>query len=83
LRGAEIARFKTGLFHLSEAQPGLELVPVAIENLNRILPKGEFLPVPMVSRVSFGPSLSLREGEAKDEFLARARRALEELREPA
>ena len=81
--GEQIAQFKSGLFHLSEAQPGLELVPVAIENLNRILPKGEFLPVPMVSRVSFGPSLSLGEGEAKDEFLGRARRALEELREPA
>jgi 1-acyl-sn-glycerol-3-phosphate acyltransferase len=81
--GDEIAPFKSGLFHLSETQPSLELVPVAIENLNRILPKGEFLPVPMVSRVSFGPSLRVREGESKEEFLARARRALEELREGA
>lgn len=79
--GGELASFKTGLFHLSQAAPDAELVPVAIENLNRILPKGEFLPVPMVSRVAFGPTLRLHEGEARDDFLARARAALEALRE--
>jgi 1-acyl-sn-glycerol-3-phosphate acyltransferase len=79
--GEDVGPFKTGLYHLSEAAPGVELVPVAIENLNRILPKGEFLPVPMVSRVAFGPTLRLHEGESKDEFLARARAALEILRE--
>lgn len=79
--GDEVAPFKTGLFHLCQAAPAAELVPVAIENLNRVLPKGEFLPVPMVSRVVFGPTLRLHDGEAKDEFLARARAALETLRE--
>ncbi|HVD24568.1 MAG TPA: lysophospholipid acyltransferase family protein [Gaiellaceae bacterium] len=79
--GEEVAPFKTGLFHLCRAAPAAELVPVAIENLNRILPKGEFLPVPMVSRVVFGPTLRLYDGEPKDEFLARARGALETLRE--
>jgi 1-acyl-sn-glycerol-3-phosphate acyltransferase len=79
--GEEVGAFKTGLYHLAQAAPGVELVPVAIENLNRILPKGEFLPVPMVSRVAFGPTLRLQEGESKDDFLARARAALETLRE--
>jgi 1-acyl-sn-glycerol-3-phosphate acyltransferase len=79
--GEEVAPFRTGLYRLSQAAHDLELVPVAIENLNRILPKGEFLPVPMVSRVAFGPTLRLHEGESKDEFLARARAALETLRE--
>jgi len=78
--GEEIAPFKSGLFHLSQASPDIELVPVAIENLNRILPKGEFLPVPMVSRVVFGPSLRLVDGESKDDFLARTRAALEAIR---
>jgi 1-acyl-sn-glycerol-3-phosphate acyltransferase len=79
--GDEIATFKTGLFHLTQAARGTEFVPVAIENLNRILPKGEFLPVPMVSRVVFGPGLRLRDGESKEQFLARARSALVTLRE--
>ena len=78
--GDVVGPCKTGLFHLCEAAPSAELVPVAIENLNRILPKGEFLPVPMVSRVSFGPTLRLNDGESKDEFLTRARTALETLR---
>jgi 1-acyl-sn-glycerol-3-phosphate acyltransferase len=79
--GEEIAAFKSGLFHLSAASGGVDLVPVSIENLNRILPKGEFLPVPMVSRVAFGRALRLQDGERKDDFLVRAREALEALRE--
>jgi 1-acyl-sn-glycerol-3-phosphate acyltransferase len=79
--GQEIAPFKAGLYHLCEARPGLELVPVSMENLNRVLPKGEFIPVPMVSRVIFGAPLRLVDGESKEEFLARARRAVEALRE--
>jgi 1-acyl-sn-glycerol-3-phosphate acyltransferase len=79
--GDSIGPFKSGLYHLCASQPGLELVPVSMENLNRVLPKGEFIPVPMVSRVIFGDSLRLADGESKDEFLARARAALEALRE--
>jgi 1-acyl-sn-glycerol-3-phosphate acyltransferase len=79
--GQSIAPFKSGLYHLCAAQPGLELVPVSMENLNRVLPKGEFIPVPMVSRVIFGESLRLADGESKDAFLGRARQALERLRE--
>ena len=79
--GEHIAPFKSGLFHLCEAQPDVELVPVSLENLNRILPKGEFIPVPMVSRVIFGPPLRLESGESKEAFLERTRSALEALRE--
>jgi len=44
-----VGAFKSGLYHLSQLRPDVELVPVYLENLNRILPKGESLPVPMVS----------------------------------
>ena len=44
--------FKSGIFHLARAQPQLEFVPVYIENLNRVLPKGEVLPIPILL---FGP----------------------------
>jgi 1-acyl-sn-glycerol-3-phosphate acyltransferase len=40
----EMAAFKGGLFHLAKDRPDLEFVPVLIENLNRILPKGEVFP---------------------------------------
>jgi 1-acyl-sn-glycerol-3-phosphate acyltransferase len=75
----EIGAFKSGLYYLSRARPDAELVPVHLENLNRILPKGESLPVPMVSRAIFGPALPAFVDEEKDAFLARARLALVQL----
>jgi 1-acyl-sn-glycerol-3-phosphate acyltransferase len=72
----EVGAFKSGLFHLSRLRPDVELVPVFLENLNRILPKGEVLPVPMLSRVVFGSPLPRVPGEGKQEFLARSREAL-------
>jgi 1-acyl-sn-glycerol-3-phosphate acyltransferase len=76
----EIGRFKSGLYHLSRLRPAAELIPVYLENLNRILPKGEVLPVPMLSRVVFGPPLGTSLDEDKHAFLARARHALVQLR---
>jgi len=76
----EIGPFKSGLYHLSRARPDVELIPIYLENLNRILPKGESLPVPMLSRVTFGPRLHTSVDENKDEFLARARTALLQLK---
>jgi 1-acyl-sn-glycerol-3-phosphate acyltransferase len=75
----QIGPFKSGLYHLSRARPDVELVPVHLENLNRILPKGESLPVPMVCRVTFGPVLAVCPGEQKDAFLDRARTAVLQL----
>ena len=76
----EVATFKSGLFHLSRLRPDAELIPVHLENLNRVLPKGEALPVPMLSRVVFGPRLEMPAGEDKQAFLTRARAALVELK---
>jgi 1-acyl-sn-glycerol-3-phosphate acyltransferase len=78
--GAEPGPFKSGLFHLSRQRPDVELIPVSLENLNRILPKGEVLPVPMLSRIVFGPPLAVTAAGGKAEFLERARAALLELR---
>ena len=68
--------FKTGLFHLANARPEIDLVPVWIDNLNSVLPKGEVVPVPLICTVTFGAPLHLRPGEDKDIFLDRARMAL-------
>lgn len=68
--------FKSGLFHLAKMRPDVELVPVWINNLNRVLPKGEIIPVPLACTVVFGAPIHLAESEAKDIFLLRARQAL-------
>ena len=77
--GNGVAEFKSGLYHRASARPALELMPVGIENLNRVLPKGEAVPVPVISRLTFGEPLELAAGEEKDSFLARARGAVERL----
>jgi 1-acyl-sn-glycerol-3-phosphate acyltransferase len=76
----EVGVFKSGLYHLARLRPDAELIPVHLENLNRILPKGEMLPVPMLSRVVFGPRLCADAAEDKHEFLERARAALIQLK---
>ena len=77
----EIQPFKSGLYYLGKKRPDLELVPVYIDNLNRVMPKGEFLPVPLLSCISIGAPMWLESGEKKVEFLARARNAVLALRE--
>ncbi len=74
--GDVVASFKSGLVRIAEARPAVQLVPVYLENLNRILPKGQFLPVPLLSFITFGEPLSRRAEETRDEFLDRARQAL-------
>jgi 1-acyl-sn-glycerol-3-phosphate acyltransferase len=68
--------FKPGIYHLARKFPHLQLVPTYLENLNRILPKGEFLPAPILAAVTFGPTLKLEADESKLAFLTRAKAAL-------
>ena len=78
---SEMAEFKSGLYYLSKKRPDLELVPVYVDNLTRVLPRGEFLPVPLLTCISFGPPIWLEAGEPKTEFLKRAREAVRRLKE--
>ncbi|MFT3953771.1 MAG: lysophospholipid acyltransferase family protein [Piscinibacter sp.] len=71
--------FKSGLFHLAQAAADVRLVPVWINNLRRVLPKGCVVPIPLACTVDFGAPLERRAGEPKAEFLARAREALQGL----
>lgn len=68
--------FKSGLYHLARRYPDIPLVPVHLENLSRILPKGTKLPVPLIAQARFLEPLRIEPGEAKPGFLARARQAL-------
>ncbi|MDQ2655577.1 MAG: 1-acyl-sn-glycerol-3-phosphate acyltransferase [Chloroflexota bacterium] len=74
--GGEVAPFRAGLHFLARQRPDVDLVPVKLHNLGRIMPKGEFAPVPQLSRVTFGAPLHLEPHEGKDAFLERARAAL-------
>lgn len=71
--------FKSGLYHLATRCPQAQLVPVYMDNLYRSLPKGALLPVPLVCTVRFGAPLQLQPGEAKQDFLERARAAVVDL----
>lgn len=73
--------FKTGLFHLATQRPDVDLVPVWIENLNQVMPKGEVIPLPLLCTVRFGAALRLQDGEAKETFLARSHAALLSLKD--
>jgi 1-acyl-sn-glycerol-3-phosphate acyltransferase len=77
----ELGEFKSGLYHLSKKRPDWELIPVYIDNLNRVLPRGEFFPVPLLSCITFGPPIWLEPTENKADFLERARNALIRLKE--
>ena len=79
--GREIGEFKSGLYYLCKKRPDLELIPVHIDNMNRILPRGEVLPVPLLSCITFGPPMWLEDGEPKAEFLVRAREAVRRLKD--
>jgi 1-acyl-sn-glycerol-3-phosphate acyltransferase len=77
---APLLPFKAGLYRLAGARPAVPLVPVWIENVCRVMPKGELLPLPLLCSVTFGTSLTLAEAERRPLFLERARSALLALR---
>ncbi len=74
--GEGVLPFKSGLYHLAERCEGLEVVPVWLANLKRVMPKGRVIPLPLLCTVRFGAPLALAEGEDKHCFLERARSAL-------
>ena len=74
--------FKSGIFRTVEARPNVECVPVWIENLNRVMPKGQVLPIPLLCTLTFGTPLKVAPGEDKEAFLVRLRDGLVALAPP-
>ncbi len=81
--GAEPAPFKSGLYSLAQAFPEVQLIPAWIDNVQRVMPKGEVVPVPILCTVTFGAPVVLAPGEERRAFLDRARDAVIALREVA
>lgn len=74
--GEGLLPFKSGIYHLARQRPELEFVPVWLDNLRRVMPKGRVLPLPLLCTARFGAPIGLRPGEEKAAFLARSREAL-------
>ena len=77
----EPAAFKAGLYNLTQRFPNVVLVPTWINNVQRMMPKGEVVPVPVLCSVTFGAPFKLAEGEERRAFLDRARLAVIALRD--
>ncbi len=73
--------FKAGLYNLALKFPNVELVPAWINNVQRVMPKGEVVPVPVLCSVTFGAPMHLSAGEERRAFLERARSAVIALRD--
>ena len=73
--------FKSGLYNLAQKFPQVILVPAWINNVQRVMPKGEVVPVPILCSVTFGEPIALGEGEDRSGFLLRARHAVMSLRD--
>ena len=71
--------FKSGLYHLAQRHPQVELIPVYLDNARRSMPKGSLLPVPLICTVRFGAPLATLPDEDKAAFLQRARDAVQAL----
>mgnify|MGYP000234334072 CR=1 FL=1 len=73
--------FKAGLYNLALRFPQVVLVPTWINNVQRVMPKGEVVPVPVLCSVTFGTPVQLHPGEERRVFLDRARAAVIALRD--
>ncbi len=73
--------FKAGLYNLALRFPQVVLVPAWIHNVQRVMPKGEVVPVPILCSVTFGAPIRVEDGEERRAFLDRARAAVIALRE--
>jgi 1-acyl-sn-glycerol-3-phosphate acyltransferase len=77
--GGDVQPFKAGLYHLAQARPQVEIVPVWLDNSYRVMPKGLPLPIPLLCSVAFGKPARLKAEEPRAEFLGRMRQMVIEL----
>ena len=77
----EPQKFKSGLYNLALKFPDVVLVPAWINNVQRVMPKGEVVPVPILCSVTFGVPIALGLEENRTDFLIRARDAVMALRQ--
>ncbi len=67
--------FRKGLYYLAKQNPALPMRPIWIANINHVLPKGHFLPVPLLCELYLGEAEYYQQ-EEKAEFLHKMEQAL-------
>lgn len=72
----ELLPFKSGIYNLAVAYPDVEIVPVWLDNLKRVMPKGHLIPLPVLCTLTVGTPIQVNENETRHEFLDRARETL-------
>ncbi len=79
-RDGSLQPFKSGVYHLVRAmeQP-TPVLPIGLQNLQRIMPKGEVLPIPLLCTLRLGETIFLDPDESKEMFLNRCQSAIQRL----
>ncbi|MFD1260692.1 lysophospholipid acyltransferase family protein [Entomomonas asaccharolytica] len=72
----QLLPFKSGIYNLAEAYPNVEIVPVWLDNLKRVMPKGHLIPLPVLCSLTMGEPIQVEENETRQAFLERARDTL-------
>jgi len=67
---------KSGIYRLAVARPSLRFIPVWLDNVSRVMPKGVLLPLPLLCTATFGAPIQLEADEDKNTFLEKARTAM-------
>ena len=67
--------FKSGIYHIAK-QSGSPLIPIYLNNLSKLLPKGEAIPIPVIATLTLGEPLHLTKMQDKKQFLENARNQL-------
>lgn len=64
--------FRSGLWQIARQRPAVACIPCWIANLNRVMPKGVVIPIPLVCTVTFGAPVPVLADDDLDSFPARA-----------
>lgn len=76
----DIQDFKSGLFHLARKMPDVPLIPIYLSNTQKMMPKGTFIPLPIVCQSFFGSEFFFNPTDNKITFLNNAKTKIEELK---
>jgi len=82
LTGNDLMPLRAGIHMMLCQVPDAEVVPAWISNMDRILPKGALVPVPLGCELRHGPPISLQPDETREDFLARLHAAILACRSP-
>ncbi len=77
--GENLGPFRPGVAHLVKRFPHIPCIPVFLKNTGRILPKGQFLPVPLFVDVVVGKPIIFRRDAKLEEILELLQKKVTEL----